>query len=101
MSLVKNKKLAQTRGENLIHAVPPDLSRTLVRDLLLLRTSRLASNGAIRSTYWYGWATAHPHVLPHAREWFSVIFPGRNSQSSISSPCQGPDHVLVSVIAFM
>jgi hypothetical protein len=24
-SLVKNKKLAQTRGENLIHAVPPDL----------------------------------------------------------------------------
>ena len=41
-----------------------------------------------------------PYVLSHAREWFSVIFPGRDSQSSISSPCQGLDHVLVSVIAF-
>ena len=38
--------------------------------------------------------------LGYAREWFSVIFPGRDSQSSISSPCEGLDHVLVSVIAF-
>ena len=59
-----------------------------------------ACNGATRSTYWYGWAAAHPHVQPYAHEWFSVIFPGRDSQSPISSPCQGLDHLLVSVIAF-
>ena len=29
-----------------------------------------------------------------------MIFPGRDSQSGISSPCQGLDHVLVSVKAF-
>ena len=91
-----NKKLAQTRGENLFHAVPPDLSRADS-----LRTSHLAFNGAIRSTYSCGRAATHPHIQFYAREWFSVIFPGRDSQSSISSPCQGLDHVLVSVSAFL
>jgi hypothetical protein len=59
-----NKKLARTRGENLIHAVPPDLSpdpRGPLDLSLQPLTEPAVSHNFIR-------------FQGYAREWFSVIF---------------------------
>jgi hypothetical protein len=57
-------KLARTRGENLIRAVPPDLPSH--------EGISWTDNGVIRLAYLL--ADHAASFLPHAHEWFSVTF---------------------------
>ena len=97
---LQTKILARTRGENSIHAVPPDLF--LVVEYEGIETTTKVSLQPLTEPPFNLLAGSYllNSFLFHAREWFSVIFPGRDSQSSISSPWQGLDHILVSVNAF-